>query len=312
MKFIELKKRVAEKREACYLLSGDDPFVIDSAVKVFERLCELPEMNLIRLNAPTASDIVCAASVCPIMSPIRLTVVENFEKDATDLKKYLLSPAPDSVILIVSPMPTKNLSAISDKLTVVDCSKQDAGVITSYIARECAAAGVSITTAAANLLIDSCSRSMTRISVELSKLIAFKSGGVIESQDVEQLVNPDYEYKVYELGDSIAAKNGDKAMRILDDMLSGNSAGVFGLVYSHFRKLLYVAVTPSDDEIKKHLGISDYPLKKLKAQAKEYTPKRLKRICDELHKADFDYKSGLITDKLAITTFAMHIVGEGR
>ncbi|MCH5164314.1 MAG: DNA polymerase III subunit delta [Clostridiales bacterium] len=313
MKFIELKKRVAQKTEPCYLLSGDDQFVISSAIKVFEGMCQLPEMNLIRLTAPTAADIVNAALVFPMMSPIRLIVVENFEKDVSDLKTYLSSPSPESVIVIVSPVPTKNLSGISDKLTVVDCSRQDASVLTAYIARECASGGVSITSSAARLLIDSCNRFMTRIAVELKKLISYKSGGVIDEDDVKRLVNADAEYKVYELGDCIASHNGEKAMTILNDMLGdGGAAGVFGMIYSHFRKLLYVAVTPSDDDVKRFLGVGDYPLKKLKAQAKEYSPKRLKRICDELHKVDADYKSGLIGDKLAITTFAMHIVNEGK
>ncbi|MBR2967761.1 MAG: DNA polymerase III subunit delta [Clostridia bacterium] len=313
MKFIELKKHLSQKKEACYLLSGDDPFVISSAIKVFEGLCDLPEMNVIRLVEPTAADIVNAAVVFPIMSPVRLVVVEKFEKDASDLKKYLNSPSPESVIVIVSPTPTKNLSGISDKLTVVDCSRQEMGVITAYIARECNAGGVSITEQAARLLIESCNRYMFRVSSELKKLIAYKSGGVIGAEDVAKLVNADTEYKVYELGDCIASGRGERAITILKDMIDGGSvSAVFGMIYSHFRKLLYVAVTPNDDDIKKGLGISDYPLKKLKAQAKEFSPKRLKGMCDRLHKVDTDYKSGLISDKLAITTFALHIINEGK
>lgn len=313
MKFIELKKHLSQKKEACYLLSGDDPFVISSAIKVFEGLCSLPEMNVTRLVEPTAADVVNAAVVFPIMSPIRLVVVEKFEKDVSELKKYLSSPSPESVIVIVSPTPTKNLSGISDKLTVVDCSRQEISVITAYIARECNAGGVSITEQAARLLIESCNRYMYRISSELKKLVAYKSGGVVGTDDVAKLVNADTEYKVYELGDCIASGRGERAMIILNDMIgSGSVSAVFGMIYSHFRKLLYVAVTPSDDDIKKNLGISDYPLKKLKAQAKEFSPKRLKSICDRLHKVDGDYKSGLIGDKLAITTFALHIINEGK
>lgn len=310
MKFIELKKSL-EKCKPCYLLSGDDHFVIESALKTFEKMCELPEMNLIRLVSPSASEIVNAALVFPVMSPIRLIIVENFEKDSTELKKYLASPSSESVIVIVSPTPTKNLNGLD--LTIVDCSRQDESVITSYIARECNKSGVSITMSAAKLLIDSCNRFMSRISVELKKLIAYKMGGVIDNADVEKLVNPDLEYKVYELGDSIASHRGEKAINILSDMLSGeNVAGTFGMIYSHFRKLLYVAITPDEDVLKKSLNIGDYPLKKLKAQAKDYSPVRLKRICDDLHKVDSDYKTGLISDKMAITTFALKIINEGR
>ncbi len=311
MKFIELKKSLEKGKDPCYLLSGDDPFVIESALKTFENLCELPEMNLIRLVSPSASEIVNAALVFPIMSPIRLVIVESFEKDSLDLKEYLKSASTESVIVIVSPTPTKNLSGLN--LTIVDCSRQNESVITSYIARECNKNGVGITMPAASLLIDSCNRFMSRVSVELKKLIAYKSGGVIESEDVARLVNPDLEYKVYELGDSIASHKGEKAMTILSDMLEGeNVAGTFGMIYSHFRKLLYVSITQDDDVLKRSLNLSDYPLKKLKAQAKEYTPVRLKRICDDLHKVDSDYKTGLISDKMAITTFALKIINEGR
>lgn len=311
MKFIELRRHLSTTHEPCYLLSGDDPFVISSALKQFERLVELPEMNLIRLNAPTASDIVNAAVVFPVMSKVRLVVVENFDKSASELKKYLLDPAPDTIIVIISALPPKNLSEILSKLVIVDCSKFDAGVIKSYIARECANAGVSITLSAADLLIESCSRSMTRISAELSKLIAYKGSGVIESDDVKKLVTADLEYKVYELGDLIVSKNGDRAMEVLYDMLSDDSGKTFGLIYSHFRKLLYISISP-EDEVKSLLSINDYPYRKLKTQAKALSPRRLKAILDKLHKVDSDYKAGLINDKMAITTFAMDIINEGK
>lgn len=313
MKFTELVKSVGRERKACYLLSGDDPFVIESAVKFFTSLVELPEMNLIRLNSPLASDIVAAASVFPFMSPLRLVIVENFVRSAEELHRYLLSPSPHSTIVIVSPSLTSNLSEIKKDVTIVDCSKQDEGIVTSYIARKCSEAGVKVTTQAAKLLIGYCCGSMTRISVELSKLISFRMGGTIESADVEKMVSPDLEYRVFDLGDCLANKDAERALAILDDMLkgSGNSSNVFGLIYSHFRKLLYVAISP-EDTVKSCLGISDYPYKKLKAQAKSFSPVKLKRICDELHAVDSDYKSGLISDKLAINNFAMHIVNEGR
>lgn len=314
MKFVELIDSLKEGHKACYLLSGDDPFVIDSASKAICRLCELPEMNIVRLDAPSAEDIVSAAIVFPLMSPVRVVVVENFVKSADALKKYLSSPSPDSIIVIISPSLSNNLTAIKDFVTIVDCSKQDERLITSYIARKCAEAGVKVTAPAAKLLIDYCGRSMTRISVELGKLISFRMGGTIESADVEKMVSPDLEYKVFELGDRLAEGNGERALMIIGDMMkgSGNSAYVFGLIYSHFRKLLYVAVTPDEETVKSCLNLSDYPFKRLKAQAKSFSPKRLKRICDELHSVDYGYKAGLIGDKLAINNFALHIVNEGR
>ncbi len=314
MKFTELLKSVKGERKACYVLSGDDPFIIDSAVKIFCELCDLPEMNIVRLNAPSANEIVAAAMVFPLMSRVRVVIVEGFVKSAEELKKYLISPSPDSVIVIVSPSLSSNLSAIKDNATIVDCSKQDEGIITSYIARKCNEAGVKVTAQAAKQLIAYCGRSMTRISVELSKLISFRMGGTIESAAVERLVSPELEYRVFDLSDCLAAKNGERALSILEDMTkgSGNVSNVFGLIYSHFRKLLYVTITPDEKTAKSCLNLSDYPYKKLKAQAKNFSVRRLKGICDELHKVDSDYKSGFIGDKAAIINFATHIVNEGK
>ncbi len=313
MKFIELPRSVKQDRKACYVLSGDDPFIIDAAIKTICSLVELPEMNIIKLDAPSADEIVAAAVVFPLMSPVRVVICENFVKSADELKRYLGSPSPDSVIVIVSPSLTSNLGAIKDRAEVVDCSKQDEGMITSYIARKCNEAGVKVTAPAAKLLIAYCGRSMTRISVELSKLIAFKAGGTIESADVERLVTPELEYRVFDLCDCLAAKNGERALAIMDDMMSGSggASSVFGLIYSHFRKLLYIAITPDEETVKSCLNISDYPYKKMKSQAKSFSVKRLKSICDELHKVDFDYKSGLIGDKLAMINFASNVAIKG-
>ena len=75
---------------------------------------------------------------------------------------------------------------------------------------------------------------------------------------------------------------------------------LIGMLYSHFRRLLYTAITPQYDRMPADLGVKEFAVRKAKEQAGKFTPKKLKKICDGLQETDFDIKSGRITDKVAL------------
>ena len=308
MRFVELKNSLKNGFKPCYILGGDDAYVISLAEKAFLSLSSIPDMNVVFLEAPTGEDVAMAASTLPLGDDVRVVIVRKFEGDAASVKQYLSDPSPTTVLVIVSPTVTQNLGQISQMSEIVDCSRLDKSTLTRFIANECAKKGAAVTGEAAAMLIEKCNRYLARIVAETDKLCSYAYGGTIKSDIVASMVNSDLEYKPYELADSILNRNGEKALRLAFDMSSDGVAGVFGLIYSHFRQLLYVSL--SGDEAKELLKISDYKYKLLKSQAAALKPVALKRICDKLHKIDQDYKQGAISDKLAVTEFVASVIGE--
>ena len=308
MRFVELKNSLKNGYKPFYVLSGDDAYVLSLAEKTLLSLSSLPDMNSVFLDAPQCEEIVVAANTLPLGDDTRVVIERNFLSDASVLKTYLESPSHTTVLVIESPLLSQNLSQISQYAELIDCSRLDKDTLTRFIANECAKKGAAVTGEAARLLIEKCNRYLARIVAETDKLCAYAYGGTIKSDVVVSMVNSDLEYKPYELADSILNGNGEKAVRLANDMIADGAAGVFGLIYSHFRQLLYVAI--SGEEAKTAFKLTDYKYKLLKSQAAALKPVALKRICDKLHKIDEDYKKGAIGDKLAIIEFVTSVVGE--
>ena len=81
------------------------------------------------------------------------------------------------------------------------------------------------------------------------------------------------------------------------------------MLYAHFRRLLYVAITPYYERMPSDLGVKEYAVKKAKEQAARFTPLKLKKICDILQSADYGIKSGKMTDKTALELTVLRALG---
>lgn len=304
--FGELKKHIrAGQLLPAYLVTGEDAFLLSSALKQFRALAEpMPDFNLSEIvSPPSAQTVIEACESLPLGADRRVVVVTQCGKtDMSALGAYLDNPCPSTVLVFAAEKPESGLSKIVNRFTIVDCSKLDTRTVLSWIAvktRECQSG---ITESAAKLLIEYCANDMSRVSAELTKLCAYRYGGVISDDDVIELTSPTLDFKIFALSEAVANKQPQKAAVILRNLSESGASPVLllGMLYAHFRRLLYVAVTPSYDRMAADLGVKEYAVKKAKEQSARFTPMKLKRICDNLRRADFDVKSGRMTDKVAL------------
>lgn len=306
MLFSELKKHIkTEKSAPAYLITGEDSFLVLSAVNQFKALSgDMADFNLSELNSPESASVIReACEILPLAADKRVVTVSGCKADLTPLLKYFENPCPTTVLVFISPKPENNLSKIMSKLTIVDCSKLDRQTIINWIAHKTKEYSSSITEGGAKLLIDYCGGDMAKISSELSKLCSYRYDGVITEEDVAELTSPTLDFKIYELSEAVATKQPHKTAVMLKNLLNGGEAPIalLGLLYAHFRRLLYVAITPPYDRMAADLGVrNDYVIKKAREQASRLTPVKIKRICDDLQRADYDVKSGKINDKVAL------------
>ena len=311
MKFTRLKASLAENPRPLYILTGDDKFVVDlAAQKLRGLITALPELNFSSFGGDTAAEEIAAACAAyPVMSDYRVIEVRDYGRDTAALVSYIKNPAATTVLYFISSGLDKHLSPLLGSAEIIDCSRLDEKNLLVWINKRVKDSGSQITAAAAALLVSYTNRYLARIAAETDKLISFKDGDTIAEEDVKALVTPDAEFKIYELGDAVAARDSVKALTILENLFSNTAvSSLLGMIYAHFRRLLYVAVSADSDRLSFELGVKEFAVKVAQRQAAKFTPIKLKKIVDWLSEFDSDYKSGRIGDKLGLETTVLKIL----
>ncbi|MCL2234749.1 MAG: DNA polymerase III subunit delta [Firmicutes bacterium] len=309
MKFSELKKHLAnDALKPAYLLSGDDEYLFLSALKFFRgTVSNFPEINIsIHEGTSDVKKILEDLESAPLASPHRLVIVNGFKGDFKLFEKYLKSPNPSSVLVVCSKDIKETLKKIQPLFETVDCSRVDEKFIRAFIGKILNEYGSSIEENALRLLLDYTNHYMFAISTNIEKLALLKMNSVITLDDVKNNVPASYDFKIYELSDAIAKGEKEKISNIILSLYADKmpSSTLMSLVYSHFRRLLYCAITSGETkELGEYLGVKEFAISKYLAQSKKYSVKTLKEIVDKFHELDFNIKSGKIEADIAFELF---------
>lgn len=308
MKFEELKKSLKNGEISnIYLLVGEDLRVIEKARDMLLSLVDgLPELNV--TTADETADIGAVANYCrsfPLMSSYRAVVVRDYKGSLEPMGDYFDNPQPTTILVFTASSLTPNFAKYVKKTTVVECGKLSKAVLIPYIAKRAAAAGCQITAPAAQLLVDYTLSDLARIENELDKLCLIAP--VIKEDDVKNNVTPDADFKIYELSDAISKKQGERALKILNSLLSDGFApgALFGMLENHYRRLLYVTLNKDDPSLAYKLGVKEGAVyMAIKASAGMKAP-AIKRTYDLIASGEQSFKSGEISDKEAIRTVVL-------
>jgi len=317
MKYNALQSHIQSKKyHPCYLVFGDDKWLVNSAVNMLYSIADNPIINCnIYTENESEESIINALKVMPWDSDYRVVAALNYSVSKTtkagqkntgkQILEYLEDPNPSSV-LILTGGEGDFFSKLAKKAEVVDCSKLENLELVQYIKKQCQD---NIEKTAVDTLIAYCSKDMGRITTELKKILSYKPAQKITEQDIKELAIKDDEYKIYELTNCLANKKPDEAFKIWNS-LSYESDDVYLItaVYSYFRKLLFTAVNKNQSGIYKKLGVSEYAFKYLLNNSKIFGAIKLKKICDMLQSLEFRIKSGKITKEAAADTVILNII----
>lgn len=314
MKFTELKKNLmTAPPESCYILTGDDSFVVKSAVNMFSVFSgEFRDLNFTFFGKDASiSEVIAALLTPPMFSEYRVVCVNDYTGDLKQIKEYLKNPSSTSVLLFTGAL-TPNFNGIIPLCEIVDCNRLEKSYLEGWVVRKAALQKISVSQKAASLLVEYCNRDMNSVYNELVKLMDYAEGAIDES-DVKELVSPQIEYKVFELSEAIAEKNADKAVELVNLMLAENNSSVslMGMLFNHFRRLLFVSLNPKSDTLSSDLKVKEYAVKVALRQAAKFSPRRLKAVFDRLNSLDAGVKAGKISDKNALMEFVCETVTVG-
>lgn len=299
--------------KSCYILTGDDSFVVKSAVNMFSVFSgEFRDLNFTYFNKDASiSEVIAALLTPPMFSEYRVVCVNDYTGDLKQIKEYLKNPSSTSVLLFTGAL-TPNFNGIIPLCEIVDCNRLEKSYLEGWVVRKAASQKISVSQKAASLLVEYCNRDMNSVYNELVKLMDYAEGAIDES-DVKELVSPQIEYKVFELSEAIAEKNADKAVELVNIMLAENNSAVslMGMLFNHFRRLLFVSLNPKSDTLSSDLKVKEYAVKVALRQAAKFSPRRLKAVFDRLNSLDAGVKAGKISDKNALMEFVCETVTVG-
>lgn len=307
MKAVSLGKDTLEGR--AFLVEGDDLFWTEYALRFFIGLVppEYAELNLKIIDQLNSVDDIADATQTFSMFPADTVVIvrDTSYKPSEKEKARLLEIAGglEEAYLIVCGKNLVSTPALKKAFTQIDASRMKPNELQAILPR--LFPDIKIHPAAAYTLINFCGSDMAAISNELIKLKAYKNGGTITESDIKLMVSDNAENEIYELTNALALRNNARAYEILDRFVSRNVAYAYMLaaLCGQYRRMLYAALSPlSDAELSAATGVNEYAVKKAREAASKYTKARLKDILDTLIAAEFNFKSGVMSEETAFKT----------
>lgn len=274
MKFTELNKTLKTSLDPVYLLEGEEAYFSDHAKEQILCACKIayPALNLVSyegeafLKDPTLFDRLYTL---PMFDEKRAVVLSEYypsEKEfEAHLKPYLDAPSPSCVLLIVN----KKKGAFDLKrrgATYVDCSRADEETLSRWLFRLFEKLSLKAEPEACELVVRYCAQNAARIRLEAEKLkLLLKEGELVDRTIVEEHIEKDAEYKIYELTQAASRGNFAQFSSILFDLLEKGSdeLSLLSALTAHFKTLCYLSrLKCGDEEAAKLLSMKPYAVKK--------------------------------------------------
>jgi DNA polymerase III subunit delta len=220
-----LKKR---KFDPVYYLYGDDDFLKDRSVRELVDAAVDPSTRDFNLEQRRGADLDAEVldsllSTPPMLAERRVVVVRDVDKLKKDARKlldaYLKRPAPDCVLLLVSPSGVKADRELTDRSTAVEFAPLTGDRLPKWVMYQVETVlGGTITPDAISLLVEAVGEDLSQLAVELEKLASFSDGGIDEAA-VSAVVGVRREESMGALLDAIAARDATRALDLLPGVL---------------------------------------------------------------------------------------------
>ncbi len=313
MTFAEFQKALAEgKTPPVVVLHGDEPYLARLGVDLLKATLLVPgseAFDFVSLagRETTAEAVAAQASTVPMLSPVRLTVVYDFEKmsppQRSKLLDYLKSPVEGSCVALVS---FERLSGRNkfekDALglpTVVECGRLSRELLLDVARKMAAERGLVIAEDALEVLVDWTDGKLNLIAGELSKLACFVAArGAAEAglEDVEFVVGVRAS-GLRDLALSIAEGKPGASLSLLEELVDGGAdpAQLVSQLYGLWTALWTVRAA-GGRRPRGHPGSGAYllsGLSNLTDLAARRTSRDYARGIGSFYKADTDIRRGM-------------------
>lgn len=315
------------------LLHGDDDLRIEEELdKLRAAMGPDGEFNTEIFDGTSADvpQILAAAQAFPFLADTRLVIVKDFlahtgrkgagetGKRAIEKMAEAVAQLPDTTRLVFVERETvgekhKLYTAIKGVPNSADRLYKTPTDSTDWIQKRARDVyGVAIDPMAAAALASVTPGDLRRADNELCKLAAYVDGArPISEADVALLTPYVAEANMFNMIDALAAGRGAEVVRLIDRLMTDQKEdyrfAIYGSIVSQFRKLLIARAYMDQHGTGDQAGLkaaldtgSDFVVKKVSGQARQFDRAALEAIYIRLHEYDTDMKIGRITPRLAV------------
>lgn len=327
MKYVEFKKFTDENGAMpVYLFEGEEAYFREKGEKLLvdrfltDKTLDYADFDGATLKGDKLKTLVDALNCFPLLSEKRVVRVTEFYPSEKDFDFYLselfANPPSTGMLIIVNSAKAKTGTAALAKksgVTLVDCGRADSETVKKWITVTTKRAGVFTDSVTAGKIAEYCVGDMSRVAMETEKLLAYCEGQGIErltDEIVDEVVYPDTEYKIYELGDAVSRRNYTSFTKILTE-LSGKGFDEIELLNAigyHFRNLYEASlIRGSDKEAAAALGAKEFAIRKRREQAAKFGKGEVLFYYETVYGAISGIKCGEFTPATALKTVTAKI-----
>ncbi len=307
-----------------YLLYGEEAYLVrQNEHKLVSFL--MPDMdsmnyNLYEGNKIDIEAVTDLADTMPFFKDYRVIVIENsglFSKGGERLAEYI-KKMPDTVKFIFVEdnvdARTALFKAVKEAGVVVEYVRQEEETLMTWIKGRIVKEGKSVQNSVVNFFVKRVGDDMLLLSNELEKLITYcLDKPEITVDDVKAVTNVTLEDRVFDMIEAVSKKDRKTTMMLYHDLLELKEPPVkiLALLQAEFKRMVIIKEQLDHgrygNQIADATGIKEFVVKKRMPIVSKYDRKELIDIFGRLIEADEAYKSGNISDTMAVETVLFEI-----
>lgn len=301
-----------------YLIKGDAFLCQDAKNKIIQKL------NISKINVSLFTDenfdvnnTLNACNQFSFFSEKRMVIVQDLAKELTNDNKfrfenYSKNPNIDCVLILIDTISSKVFDFMKN-VEVIECKPNDF-FVQNYIKNNVEKLGNTISLQNCKKLNDYCLGNLNRITLEIKKLSDYVGKNKeITAQVIDNLVFKDTELKVFDLTNALGVKDGNRALKILNDMITSGEPPIkiLGLINANFRRMMFAKINKgSNADLSKALNVKEFAIAKAKESASFFSASQLKNIINLLLEADYNIKSGVMSQENVLYYVVCKIVSK--
>jgi DNA polymerase-3 subunit delta len=294
-----------------YFLSGEESYFIDLITKYIQDNALSENEKAFNQTIIYGKDVEIAAVInsakrYPMMANYQVVIVKEAQniKEIDDLVHYALNPLKSTILVINYKYKTldkrkKLYKAINDNGVLFESKKlydnEIPGWINAYLKKK----NRTIDPSAGMLITEYLGNDLGKIANELEKLIITLPSGEtnITALHIEKNIGISKDYNNFELNKALTQKNVLKANRIINHFANNPKDNplvvTISMLYSFFSKVLvyhFIKNKTNKQEVAATLKVNPFFITDYEKAAKQYTPKKVVEIIEQLRKYDLRSK----------------------
>lgn len=314
----DLEKAVEAGRiDPIYLFLGPEQYLRRQAIDLLTSTVD-EAFRAFNVDAFSAAEhdletIFDVARQMPMMSPRRLVVIRDAdairEGSQDALERYLKDPVDSAAVVFVADaldQRRKASAALMKACTTISFAALSEADAARWVEKRVSQLGSRIDRAAIGAVVDLAGSELTRLSVEVDKLVSHAGTGAIDVAGVRTLVTRSREHQVWDLTDAILAGDRARAIRVVVRQLDAGEEplGLLGMLASTYRKMLIAKELISRKapaaEVQAAVKLPPWKMSEFNTQVRRVTAEKIVHGIRRMDEVDSAIKSSVGTPRLQL------------